>query len=388
VLLTREMNPHDMNRRQDWKFLISDPQRRETALRESVIPRSTPSRLQLKTSQRFDPATLPSEAVLDESATEWDMTRVRSRGGDTFQLYLREIGQVKLLTPDEEIALAERIKLGDQEAREHMIKANLRLVVKIAHEYEELGLPLMDLVSEGNIGLMKAIERFDPRKGAKLSTYASWWIKQSIKRALAHQSRTIRLPEHAVDKVAVIRRAETALYETYGRLPTDEELAEHLGIRDVRPVRRYRDASKRPVELDAPIGTDSETESISEIVADTNAAAPFDHLVKANDLALAREVFETLDERESTILVLRFGLDNKPSKTLEKIGQKFGVTRERIRQLEGLALKKLRAAMQRRDTPNSTGDNGGGQNPGPIDCPIDVLSRQQIRSEKERYSKS
>jgi RNA polymerase primary sigma factor len=339
-----------MNRRQDCKFLISDPQRQETALRKWVIPRFTPPRVQQKTSQRFDPATLPSEAILDESAPERDMTPADSRGGDTFQLYLREIGQVKLLAPDEEIALAERIKRGDQEAREHMIKANLRLVVKIAREYEDLGLPLMDLISEGNIGLIKAVERFDPRKGAKLSTYASLWIKQSIKRALAHQSRTIRLPEHALDKVAVMRRAEAKLYEIYGRAPTDEELAEQLGIRDARLVRRYREASKRPVELDAPTGSDSDSESISEIIADANAPAPFDRLVKANDLALAQEAFATLDERESRILVLRFGLGNKPPKTLEEIGQEFGITRERIRQLEGLALKKLQAAMQKRDT--------------------------------------
>jgi RNA polymerase primary sigma factor len=338
-----------MNRRQDCKFLISDPQRQETALRESVIPRFTPPRVQLKTSQGFDPATLPSEAMFDESAPERDMTPANSRGGDTFQLYIREIGQVKLLSPDEEFALAERIKRGDQEAREHMIKANLRLVVKIAREYEDLGLPLMDLISEGNIGLIKAVERFDPRKGAKLSTYASWWIKQSIKRALAHQSRTIRLPEHAVDKVALIRRAEAKLYEIYGRAPTDEELTDQLGI-SARLVRRYREASKRPVELDAPTGSDSDSESISEIIADPNAAAPFDRLVKANDLALAQEAFATLDQRDTRILVLRFGLDNKPPKTLETIGNEFGVTRERIRQLEGLALKKLRAAMQKRDT--------------------------------------
>ena len=150
--------------------------------------------------------------------------------GDNLQLYLREIGQVKLLTPAEEIALAKRIKKGDKQAREHMIKANLRLVVKIARDYDGLGLPLLDLINEGNIGLMKGVERFDPAKGAKLSTYAAWWIKQAIKRALANQSKTIRLPVHVVDKVAHIRRAEVNLREAFDREPTDEEVADHLGL--------------------------------------------------------------------------------------------------------------------------------------------------------------
>ena len=175
--------------------------------------------------------------------------------GDSLQLYLREIGQVKLLTPAEEIVLAKRIKRGDKSAREHMIKANLRLVVKIARDYENLGLPLLDLINEGNIGLMKGVERFDPKKGAKLSTYASWWIKQAIKRALANQSKTIRLPVHVVDKVAHIRRAEMRLREVLDREPTDEEVASELGI-DAKRVRRYRQASRAPVSLDAPIGYD------------------------------------------------------------------------------------------------------------------------------------
>src|SRR3954466_13338455 len=162
---------------------------------------------------------------------------------DSLQLYLREIGQVKLLTPAEEITLAKRIKRGDKSAREQMIKANLRLVVKIARDYDGLGLPLLDLINEGNIGLMKGVERFDPRKGAKLSTYAAWWIKQSIKRALANQSKTIRLPVHVVDKVAHIRKAEVKLREILDRDPTDEELADDLGI-NPRRIRQYQQASR------------------------------------------------------------------------------------------------------------------------------------------------
>jgi RNA polymerase primary sigma factor len=170
-----------------------------------------------------------------------------------------------------------------------------------------------------------------------------------MKRALANQSRTIRLPVHAVGKVASIRRAETKLHETLGREPTDEELANHLGFDDARRVRRYRDASKRPMELDAPIGPESDSEQVSDVVADPNAVAPFAQLIKENDRSLIREAIKTLEDRERIILIMRFGLDDTGPKTLDKIGKKFGVTRERIRQLEGLALQKMRAAMEKRD---------------------------------------
>jgi len=270
---------------------------------------------------------------------------------DILQLYLREIGQVKLLTPDEEVTLAARIKRGDKAAREQMIKANLRLVVKIARDYEDLGLPLMDLISEGNIGLIKGVERFEPQKGAKLSTYAAWWIKQSIKRAIANQSRTIRLPIHAVGKAAGIRRAEAKLYETFGREPTDDEVADQLGIGDARRVQLYRDAARRPVELDAVIANESESQSVSDVVADVKAVVPSDELIKENDRTLMLEAFADLDDRERSILDLRFGLDDKAPKTLDQIGQAMGVTRERIRQVQNIALKKLRTGMQKRDNP-------------------------------------
>ena len=272
-----------------------------------------------------------------------------SARGDALQLYLREIGQVQLLTPKEEIALARRIKRGDKAAREQMIKANLRLVVKIARDYDGLGLPLLDLINEGNIGLMKGVERFDPRKGAKLSTYASWWIRQSILRALANQSKTIRLPVHVVDKMAHIRRAERKLREVLDRDPTDEEVADALGL-NPRRVRQYRQASRAPVSLDAPMG-DDESSRVSEVVADPNAALPFDRLIRETDTNLVREVLATLTGRESAILTLRFGLNDGRPKTLEEVGEHFGVTRERIRQIQEEALKKLRAGMEERDRP-------------------------------------
>src|SRR3989454_2547871 len=232
-----------------------------------------------------------------------------SYDGDTaFHLYLREIGRTPLLTPQEEIELARRIKRGDKKAREQMIKANLRLVVKIARDYEGYGLPLLDLINEGNIGLMKGVERFDPTKGAKLSTYAAWWIKQGIKRALANQSKTIRLPVHVVDKVAHIRRAELKLREAFDRDPTDVEVARELNL-NPRSVREYREASRAPVSLDAPLGTD-ESDRISEVVADPNAAAPFDRIVTETDSEMLHEILATLTQRERAILAMRFGLDD------------------------------------------------------------------------------
>src|SRR3989441_6512236 len=272
-----------------------------------------------------------------------------SYDGDTaFHLYLREIGQTPLLTPREEIELARRIRKGDRRAREQMIKANLRLVVKIARDYESYGLPLLDLINEGNIGLMKGVERFDPKKGAKLSTYAAWWIKQSIKRALANQSKTIRLPVHVVDKLFQLRRTASKLEEVLGREPSDDELAAELGY-SVARVKQLRRAAVRPTSLDAPIG-DDDTNRISEVVADPNAAAPFDRIEQKTNNALVHEMIETLDARERAILRQRFGLDGDDRKTLEEIGAQFGVTRERIRQIEEIALKKLRKRIQELDT--------------------------------------
>ena len=288
--------------------------------------------------------------VPEQSTTPPEPIPTESLRGDTLQLYLREIGRVKLLTPKEEMALAKRIRKGDKRAREKMITANLRLVVKIARDYEGLGLPLLDLINEGNIGLMKGVERFNPRKGAKLSSYAAWWIKQCIMRALANQSKTIRLPVHVVDKVAHIRKAEVKLREAFDREPTDQEVADHLGL-NPRRIQQYRDASRAPISLDAPIGRD-EPQRISEVVADPNAAAPFDRLVHENDTQLVQQVLATLTPRENKILAMRFGLDDGKAKTLEEIGARLGVTRERIRQIQEEALQKMRVKISEHETPS------------------------------------
>ena len=252
---------------------------------------------------------------------------------------------MKLLTPEEEIELAARIKKGDKKAREQMIKANLRLVVKIAHDYEGFGLPLLDLISEGNIGLMKAVERFDPSKGGKLSTYGSWWIKQSIKRALANQSKTIRLPVHLVDKISKMRRVAMQLQEEFGREPTDEELAEELQTTASR-IAQMRMASIRPASLDAPIG-DDESNSFSEVVQDENADTPYEMLEDKTVTGMLEEMVKKLDPREATILRYRFGLDGGSERTLEEVGEKFNVTRERVRQIQNIALRKMRKMIEK-----------------------------------------
>lgn len=294
------------------------------------------------------PGVVEAEGVSVPVVVEPPLERARYDGDTAIKLYLREIGQVKLLTPEEEIELAGRIRRGDRKAREHMIKANLRLVVKIAHDYEGLGLPLLDLINEGNIGLMKAVERFDPAKGGKLSTYGAWWIKQSIKRALANQSKTIRLPVHLVDKISKMRRTALKLQELIGREPTDQELADELGMTASR-VGQLRTAAIRPASLDAPIG-DDDSNTFAEIVEDENASTPYEKLEEKTVNSMLRGMLGDLDPREATILSYRFGLDGGAERTLEEVGEKFGVTRERVRQIQNIALKKLRKMIERFET--------------------------------------
>ncbi|NWK56457.1 RNA polymerase sigma factor RpoD/SigA [Verrucomicrobiaceae bacterium N1E253] len=273
----------------------------------------------------------------------------RFESDTSLRLYLREIAKTDLLTPEQEVELAERIKKGDKKARTHMIRANLRLVVKIAQDYSGYGLPLADLISEGNIGLMKAVERFDPNKGGKLSTYGSWWIKQSIKRALANQSKTIRLPVHMVDKIARMRRISSMMAESMGREPTDSELAEELGI-PRRKLALLKRASKRPTSLNAPVYEDDSGE-YSDLIGDERAVDPFEALDTKTMHGELDELLEILDERESRIIGARFGLDGKKPMTLEEVGVEFGVTRERIRQLQNIALAKMRKALHRKEEP-------------------------------------
>jgi len=266
-------------------------------------------------------------------------------GDSAIKLYLREIGQVSLLTPQQECELAVRIQKGDVEAREMMIKANLRLVVKIAHDYDGLGLPLLDLINEGNIGLMKAVERFDPNKGSKLSTYGAWWIKQAIKRSLANQSKTIRLPVHLVDKISKLRRTASKLQELFGREPTDEELSEELEMTP-RRIARLRNVAIRPASLDSPIQED-ESATLADLVRDENAENPYESLEEKTVNDMLKDLVSNLPEREATILDYRFGLSGGPERTLEEVGVFFGVTRERVRQIQNIALGKLRRMIEK-----------------------------------------
>ncbi len=259
-------------------------------------------------------------------------------------LYLQEIGETDLLTREEEVALAHRIQQGDEEAEQEMIRANLRLVVRIAQDFTGRGLSLLDLVAEGNLGLMKAVRRFSPEKGAKMSTYAAWWIKQSIRRALANQAKTIRLPSHIIEKISKMRRMEHRLLETFGRDPTDEELAAAL---DVTPaaIQHWKTVALRPTSLDAPV-SEEDGGHFSDIIGDETGSTPFEDL---RDTQLKQEVErlqKNLNPREQEILERRFGLHNKEAQTLETIGERFDITRERVRQIQNAALRKLRTMLE------------------------------------------
>lgn len=272
-----------------------------------------------------------------------DVRELPSSDRNVMRTYMQEIGKTPLLTKEEEIELAARIKKGDKAARDHMISANLRLVVKIAHDYNNFGLPLLDLISEGNIGLIKAVERFDPSKGGKLSTYAAWWIKQSIKRALANQSKTIRLPVHLVDRIAKMRKVTAELAEELDREPTDEEIAYTMGL-PVNKIAHLKSVSVRPSSLDAPVGEDGDT-TFGELVGDENEASPLENLQEKSISNDIKSVIDQLEGREAKIIHLRFGLDGNHPLTLEEVGERFEITRERVRQIQNIALHKMRRIM-------------------------------------------
>lgn len=280
----------------------------------------------------------------DKEADEAETANISVPAGvrmdDPVRMYLKEIGRVPLLTSEEEISLAKRMEDGDEEAKKQLVEANLRLVVSIAKRYVGRGMQFLDLIQEGNLGLMKAVEKFDYTKGFKFSTYATWWIRQAITRSIADQARTIRIPVHMVETINKLIRISRQLLQELGREPLPEEIAEQMDI-TVERVHEILKIAQEPVSLETPIG-EEEDSHLGDFIPDDDAIAPAD----AAAFALLREqlddVLDTLTEREQKVLRLRFGLEDGRGRTLEEVGQEFGVTRERIRQIEAKALRKLR----------------------------------------------
>jgi len=273
-------------------------------------------------------------------ADESDLAAAKARGEDSVQLYLRSIGRIKLLSASEEIELARRIGKGDEIAKKRLVQANLRLVVSVAKKYQGRGLPFLDLIQEGNLGLIRAAEKFDPERGYKFSTYATWWIRQGITRALADKSRTIRVPVHMVETINNLRKTTRKLSQELGRRPTMEELARAMNV-SLTKIKEILAANRTPVSLDTPYGED-EDNSLAELVQDESSTPPeisTETNLMASDI---RGVLSVLTPREREILILRYGLQDGQQRTLEQVGKLVGITRERTRQIELKALRALR----------------------------------------------
>jgi RNA polymerase primary sigma factor len=288
-----------------------------------------------------DPAV---KELAKESDEEFDLNDLSVPPGvkinDPVRMYLKEIGRVDLLSAEEEINLATRIEQGDEEAKRRLAEANLRLVVSIAKRYVGRGMLFLDLIQEGNMGLIKAVEKFDYRKGFKFSTYATWWIRQAITRAIADQARTIRIPVHMVETINKLIRVQRQLLQDLGREPTPEEIAEDMDLTPEK-VREILKIAQEPVSLETPIGEEDDSH-LGDFIEDQDATSPSEHAAYELLKEQLEDVLDTLTDREENVLRLRFGLDDGRTRTLEEVGKVFGVTRERIRQIEAKALRKLR----------------------------------------------
>ncbi|MGQ4558817.1 RNA polymerase sigma factor RpoD [Levilactobacillus hammesii] len=287
-----------------------------------------------------DPRAVKAQKAVSKKELKDAGTTTGVKINDPVRMYLKEIGRVNLLTADQEVALALRIENGEEEAKQELAEANLRLVVSIAKRYVGRGMQFLDLIQEGNMGLMKAVEKFDYRKGFKFSTYATWWIRQAITRAIADQARTIRIPVHMVETINKLIRIQRQLLQDLGREPTPEEIGAEMDM-PTEKVREILKIAQEPVSLETPIGEEDDSH-LGDFIEDQDATSPADHAAYELLKEQLESVLDTLTDREENVLRLRFGLDDGRTRTLEEVGKVFGVTRERIRQIEAKALRKLR----------------------------------------------